>query len=81
MRRDCMKANNLRGIPKFREEEKKMVDVVVGSVLYGLGLVLLALGFVYLLSQAVPKLGFDVSEIIVGAIVFVIAIAVFKVRV
>jgi hypothetical protein len=76
-----MKGNNSKGISKFHEEEKKMVDVIVGSVLYGLGIVLVVLGFVVVLSDAVPKLGFDVSEIIVGAIVFAISVSIFKVRI
>jgi hypothetical protein len=63
------------------ESEKKMIDSVLGLVLYAVGVVLLALGFIYYLGQLLPRIGYPGAEIIIGAIVIGLSVAVFKARV
>ena len=65
---------------KLEDREKKMVDVVLGLVLYAVGIVLLAMGFVAVLFQLSPRIGYSGAEIIIGAVIFAIGMAAFKVR-
>ncbi|MCL4400453.1 MAG: hypothetical protein M1348_02765 [Candidatus Parvarchaeota archaeon] len=63
------------------EQEKKQVDTVLALVLYGVGTVLLVLGFSSWLAALLPLLQGYGAEIIVGAIALVLSVSVFKVRI
>lgn len=71
----------MAGKAVLSEQEKKMVDSVLGLVLYAVGVVLLVLGFSAWLSVLLPSLQGYGAEIVVGAIALVLSVAVFKVRV
>ncbi len=66
---------------RLSEQDKQRVDTVLGLVLYGIGLAFLATGFFLALSEAVPSLTEGGAGIIVGAVVFGIGVAVFKMRI
>lgn len=63
------------------ESEKKMIDSVLGLVLYAVGVVLLALGFVYFLATGLPRIGYAGAEVVIGAIVIGLSVAVFRARI
>lgn len=65
---------------KFAESEKKLVDAVLAFLFLGLGLVLLALGFVQALYELTPSIQYLGAELVVGAVVFALGMWVFKYR-
>ncbi|MCL5009768.1 MAG: hypothetical protein M1433_02205 [Candidatus Parvarchaeota archaeon] len=73
-----MKANSKSTL---LESEKRIIDSVLGLVLYTVGVVLLAIGFTYYLSLLLPRIGYAGSEIVIGAIVIGLSVAVFKSRI
>jgi uncharacterized BrkB/YihY/UPF0761 family membrane protein len=63
------------------ESEKKMVDTVLGLVLYAVGVGLLAWGFLTWLYSALPSLNTYGADVVIGALILGISVAVFKVRI
>ncbi len=64
---------------RLSDQDRKMVDVVMGLVLFGVGVVLLAWGFVWLLNNVLPSLTWAGAEVVVGALAFGLGVAVFRV--
>ena len=65
---------------KLEDRDKKLVDIVLGLVLYTVGVVMLALGFASVLYQLSPKIQYSGAEIIIGAVIFAIGMAAFRIR-
>ncbi len=87
-------AMKAKGTTKFRDEEKLLVDAALGLVLFAFGLVLVVLGVLGIINNALISSGantagsgvralylYNLSEVIIGAVVFIAGIAMFKVRV
>ncbi|MCL4398682.1 MAG: hypothetical protein M1322_00405 [Candidatus Parvarchaeota archaeon] len=79
---------------KFVDEEKRIVDAVIGLILFGLGVVLIVFGLTSILSSAVlsgyfyktvttapSSYIYPLFEVIIGIIVFSFAMWVFKAKV
>ncbi len=63
------------------DSEKKMLDSVMGLVLFAVAIGLLAWGFLTGLEAVLPALNTWGAEIVMGALVFGVSVAVFKIRV
>ncbi len=64
---------------RLSDADRKMADVVMGLVLFSVGVVLLALGFVWMLNHVLPSLTWAGAAVVIGALTFGVGVAVFKV--
>ncbi len=63
---------------KYEIQEKKLVDTALAVAMFVIGLVIMAFGFVTVLEEISPSLQIAGSEIIVGAIIFIVSVYFFR---
>lgn len=63
---------------KYEVQEKKLVDTALAIAMFVIGLVVMMYGFITVLAEIAPSLQLSGSEIIIGAVVFIVSIYFFR---